>query len=212
MDLKKILSRTEPIAGIEIRETAIRLAILQRNQKKQNPQIIYLGEETLEPGVVANGKILKTVEFKKALASLKSKCPVKFEYAIVSISPENLYLKNLKFPGNIRGSMLAESVDLAIKFQLPFDPKDHYVDFQPSAEGAASEVMIVAIPKNIVNDCIAILTSVHIYPIAIETFPLSFSRSADFSGFGEKPVVVKFQNGSILSFYVLSEKRIAFER
>src|SRR5258708_6875421 len=98
MNVKSLLSGEQLIAGIEVSETSIKLALLQKDKKTKQTTVICLAQENLTEGIVASGLIIKQQEFIEALRKLKAQAPKAFQYAVLSIAPFQTYVKVFSFP------------------------------------------------------------------------------------------------------------------
>lgn len=186
MDLLKFLTREEPIAGLEISDSYIRLALLSvreekekgKKERKKITEIKFLKEKSLQEGVVIGGEVKNKTAFIKTLADFLKETKPAVKYAVVSILSSNIYSRIYSFPKSVTGDKLEDSMNLAIGFQLPVKPEDVYLDWE-KIDGEKNEIFLATIPKPIINDYLEALTAAGLRTVAVEFYPMSISRAID---------------------------------
>ncbi len=211
LSLSRIFTREEPIAGLEISESYLRLTLLEENEKTSEIKAAFFVEEPLADGVIKDGAVADPAKLVAALQNMIKKTPVKVRYAIVSIPGNKVYSRIFSFPKTIQGQKLEESMKLTVGFQLPVKPEDVYLDWEKlESKSEQSEIFLAAIPKPVANAYIDALTSAGLNPVAIEFHPLSFAR-----------VIAAPENGAVLvtapdttsaAIYAIKDKMLRFAR
>ncbi len=156
--ITRLFTREEPIAGLEINDTHLRLALLeatkekvvvaptppqdatqkQKSNRRPKPKketrtkmvVKALAEEQLSEEVVAEGAIKKKEEFASALKRLLKKTSAPVRYVILSIPANNVYTKVFSFPRAVRGQKLEATMQLTVGFQLPIKLENAYLDWE----------------------------------------------------------------------------------
>lgn len=211
MNLIKLFTREEPIAGLEISDTDIRLALLEFNKEKSADEIKFLAEEPLAEGVIAEGVLKKTDEFIKAVKKLISGSPVKIRYVIASLPADNIYAHVFSFPKTIVGEKLEETIKLTIGFQLPVKPENVYLDWEKIEENKEqNEIFLAAGPKQYINDYINAIGAANLRPIAVEFHPLSLARAIDLPP--EETILIKIVQRTSAGFFIIKNKILRFLR
>jgi len=120
----------EPIAGLEISDSFVRLVLLEKNDETQKPELRFSAEEPVAEGAIVDGRVKNPQALEKALKNLESKLRLPIINVIVSAPANFIYAKTLNFPYSIAGEKLDEAIDLAISFQLPLPRSELYVSWE----------------------------------------------------------------------------------
>jgi hypothetical protein len=177
----KLFTREEKIAGLEVRDDYLRMALLQPGKigDKPSTEIRFLGEEPLDEGVVIGGSIKDKDKFVKSVKKLVNRSPVKISFTMVSIPADGVYSKVSSFPKTIMGDKLKESMDLAMQFQLPDKPEETYASWEKIGPSDRNEVLVATILKKPINELVDALSSAGLRVVAVEFSALSICRSMD---------------------------------
>ncbi len=188
-DILKLFTREEPIAGLEISDSFLRMALLNLETRKvaeksadktqKEEKIIAvktLGEKTLKEGIIVNGEIKDMSELVSALKELLKEIKPRINYAVVSISSDNIYSRLYSFPKTLSGVKLEETMNLTVGFQLPVEPEKVYLDWEKIESKEKNEIFLAAIPKSIINAYMEALMAAGLRTVAIEFYPMSVSR------------------------------------
>lgn len=191
MNLINVFTREEPIAGLEISETYLRLAILGLKV-----------EEALTNGVS------KT----ESLKNLLKKSKTKVRYVIVSVPADNSYSRIFSFPKSLAGEKLEETMKLTVGFQLPVKLEDIYLDWEKveTKDKEKNEIFLAAMPKTTINDYINVLNAAELKPVAIELHPQSFLRVMDLEN--DKTVLVKMMSKTSVGIFIIKNRVLRFSR
>lgn len=212
MKFSHLLTREEPIAGLEIDERYVRLALFEPNKRDKNKsKIKILVEQPLVNGVVVNGNIEKPNELVKSLQILLKNTKATVRYCIVSIPTNNVYSRIFSFPQSVGQDKLEETMDLAIGFQLPFAPDKLYIDWEKTNEAGQNNVFLATIQKKNIDPYLEVLGKAKINPVAIEFRPLSISRVVQF-GKKEEPLLLYNQNSYSTEIFILQDGNVKFIR
>ena len=210
LDLARIFTREESVAGLEIRDDALRLFLLGADKKTLATKVAFFVEEPLGPGIIVDGTIKNPSAFGTALQNVVKKSPSRVRYVVASIPADRIYSKIFSFPKTIQGQKLEDSIKLTIGFQLPFKPDDAYLDWEKIESKDRSEIFLAAAPKPVINAYIETLNAAGLNPIDIEFHPLSFLRAAQFPVRG--PVFIESTAATSSSFYVVENGALRFSR
>lgn len=180
LNLFNLFTRKESIAGLEISDTHVRVALLGLAKKdKDKPYILAAAEEELPSGTVVRGSLQDKPALVKALHSVFKRAGISTHYVIVSIPTDSVFSKVFEFPKNIQGEKLEESMKLTIGFQLPVKPEEVHLDWEKleSTSQDLNDIYLAAIPNAVTNAYIDALKAAKLSPVAIETHPLSLLRT-----------------------------------
>lgn len=199
MDLLRILTREEPIAGLEISDEYLRLAFLSFNKKTAKNEIKFLTEEPLdESGLVA------------ALKKLIVKSPVKIKNLIVSIPANGIYSRLFSFPKTVSKIRIEEAMKLTVGFQLPAKPEDSYLDWEKLESQDKNEIILATVPKNIINAYLEAFSAANLNPIAVEFHSLSLARIIE--AVVDKPLLIKLSSKDSVGIFIIKNNTVQFSR
>lgn len=213
MDILKLFTREEPVAGLEISDSFIRLALLQTKKgDKKNPdltEIKFLSEEPLPENCISDGIIRDKKIFLKSLQNLIKKSGFGVKCVIISIPSNLVYSKIFSFPKSIQESKLKDTMDLAIGFQLPIKPEESYLDWEKVEDASVNEVFLAAAQKTTIDSYIETLNLAGLKTIAVEFHPLSILRIINT---GENPRLFKITSEKNTSIFIFRKKYLRFSR
>src|SRR3989344_5824203 len=106
--ITQVLVRDEPIAGLEISDSFVRLVLLEKikNKKKKGVddfevQVRLSAEEPVKKGAIIGGKIEDAPLLAQSLKKLQLKARLSRANVIISIPPNLVYTKILTFPYSV---------------------------------------------------------------------------------------------------------------
>lgn len=180
MNLFKFLTRNEPILGIEISDSDIRLAFLHVKKEKKGEsgiEVNTLIEASLPNDIIVNGKIKNKEVFLETLSGLLKKVKPKIKYAVVSIPSNDVYAKLFSFPKTIGEDKLKETMHTISEFQLPHESKNIYSDWEERKENENYLAFLAASSRQTIDEYLEIILSAGVSPIAIEMHQMSIVRA-----------------------------------
>jgi hypothetical protein len=215
MEILKILTGEESIAGLEINGEYLRLTLLSRkNDAKEKGKIkteIKLSiEEPLEAEIIAEGAVKNKPELIKSLQKLIAKSPEKIKNLIVSIPADNVYFRIFSFPKTVSETKIEEAMKLTIGFQLPAKPEDSYLDWEKLESPDQNEILLAVAPKNAVDAYLESLSSAGLNPVALEFHPLSLIRAVEFAD--NNPFLLKISSKDGIGIFIVKNKTLKFGR
>ncbi|MEK7212394.1 MAG: pilus assembly protein PilM [Patescibacteria group bacterium] len=210
MDWLRFITREESIAGLEVGETYLRLALLEVNSKTKKPELQRLRERPLQGGIMVNGEVADKPKFIRELSELLKNRAGRVNYAVVSIPANSIYSHIYSFPKTVSGEKLEESMKLTIGFQLPVPPEKMYLDWEKIETKGTNDIFLATIPKPIVDKYMDILKTAGLRTVAIEFAPASLSRVIDAPAEQATAAVIMSQSGTTVS--VLEGKILRFTR
>ncbi|MEA3293056.1 MAG: type IV pilus assembly protein PilM [Patescibacteria group bacterium] len=167
--------------GLDISDASLK--ILKLKKKGNYFDLDFFGEQSIEHGVIEEGKIKKEKILAKiirnALNKIKGK-KIKTKHVFVSLSEKKSFSKVIKMP-----LMEEEELKKAIFFEtenyIPFSIKNVYLDFQivpPIYKHIDHlDVLITAMPKKIIDPYLSCVKKADLLPIIIETNAQSMARA-----------------------------------
>lgn len=164
----------KPAFGLDISDYSIEMISLEGTIEK--PRLSALGREILEPGIVEDGKIIQ----KEKLAAVLKKVTeapkfgkIEKKKLIFALPESKSFIHVFEPPPDFKKEKTEELIRSEAVFNFPFPLADLYFDFKIINK----EALLVAVPKDIVNDYLEVFQNVEIKPIALEIESMSISRS-----------------------------------
>lgn len=203
MDLLKLFTRDEPIAGLEISDSFLRLALLSKEKTKKGEEILKI-KALIEKSLKKGDK----EEFIAVLNSLLKEISPRVKHAVVSISPASVYSRVYSFPKTLGGEKLEEAMKLTVGFQLPVKLEDVYLDWEKIKE-EEGKIFLALAPKRVINGYLEILKTAGLNAVAIEFFPMSASRVIDIK---ETVLTLLFEKAGITASIIDKNRVVRFIR
>lgn len=168
-----------PAFGLDVSDYSIEIISLEGSV--ENPRLLAVAREILEPGIVEDGQILKKEKLENSIQNLiknpkfgKIKHPLcgypKFIFAL----PESkCFISIFDLPENLKENEKLEHLKSRATQTFPFPLKDLYFDFKIDKR----EALLVAVLRKIVDDYLEIFKNCHLQPLALEIESLSLARA-----------------------------------
>lgn len=209
MNLYKLFSKKESIAGIEFTADAVRLALFDMNDRKERV-LSVLCEEKLSPDIIAEGMVKDQDKLGDALRALLAQSTIPVEYVVASIPPDQVYAKIFSFPKNLPKEKLEEAIALKVDFQMPQNKEAAYIDWEEVPSKEHGEFFVASISKAVVEEYSICLSRAGIKPIAIEFQPLSLLRTLDLPS--ERTAFIALTTRAHTAVFIVRDKILLFMR
>lgn len=207
MDLVRIFTKQEQVAGLSVSESKLRLVLLDHD-KKGNVVIKSMVEEDLPLGAIDDGAIKDTNKFSDAVESLKEKAPFKIKYIVLTIPHYQTYSRTFYFPKIITGEKLKETMNVTVGFSLPVKVEDVYLDWE-KLDTDRNELFLQTIPRTVADFYVKTLDTSGITVIALESNVLSIPRVIDLD---PQPTMIISREKERFSFVIIKNRVIKFVR
>lgn len=207
----KLIWPAGSIAGLEIKDAAVRIAKFENGELKKAAVL-------LEPGVIEGGRIVDKGRLIESLKRLRAqfegksaKVPV-----IVVVPSSNVYAQVFTTP-SFQGDQLEEAAKLNLTSISPLDLKLAYADWQQvgmqEREGK-SELLGAFASSSVIDEYVSILNESGFVPLVIEFPALAIARTI--KNFAsdidiEKPHVVLNVSSDGVDFMVLRKGNLYFD-
>jgi type IV pilus assembly protein PilM len=159
--------------GLNISDFSIELVSLSGSV--ENPKLLALGRKELPEGIVRDGKVLKKKELEILLKDLISKPnfgKIKTKKFVFSIPESKIFVYSFLIPDS-KEKNIFDLVKEKAKENFPYSLEELFLDFEVKEK----EVLIIACPKEIVDDYLAVFSDCKISPLVIESESLSLGRA-----------------------------------
>jgi type IV pilus assembly protein PilM len=200
----KFLTLKEEAFGLDINDLSLKIVKLKK--KRSGFVLTSFNEAKILPSIIEGGIIVDEVALAKIIKSacntVKGK-KLKTKYAIVSLPEEKSFSQVIQMP-----KMDEEELKLAVPLEaenyIPMLIDDVYLDFQvmppPKDYFNHIDVLIVAIPRKIVDSYVSCFKKAGIIPIILETESEAIARA----------LVKKESNSSLLILIDFGENNTDF--
>jgi len=151
--------------GLDLRDESIKFVELINT--KNGVRVGKHGERKIPPGIIEAGKIVNTTKIQEILISLREEFGMKS--VCVSIPEEQVYLFQVKLDKSGIVS-IRESIELSLEEHIPISAAEAIFDYEILSEDEqALEVQVVTIPKNVIENYLAVF---HNSKIVVQSFEL----------------------------------------
>ena len=184
----EFLSLKKETFGLDITDLSVKIIKLQKKGKLFS--LASYNKVDISPGIIEDG-IIKDEDslakvIKSACESVKGK-KLKTKYVVASLPEEKSFLQVIQMP-----KMTEEELRLAVPFQaenyIPLSIKDVYLDFQvipPAKENFEHlDVLIVAMPKKIIDSYMSCFKKAGLIPLVFEIESEAIARAMTMSSTG----------------------------
>lgn len=202
MNLLNVISKEEAIGGLEIVDDSFRFSLLK--EEKSGFKIELLVEEKI------SGKELTgdNTAFTAKLLKFAKKNHIK--YVIVSVPADNIFVKTYSFPAAMPEEKIRESMKLTIDLQLPRKKEEIYCDWMKIENGEDKKILLSYISRDYINQLINKIKKAGLKIVAIESHPLSLSRSIKQAK--DEAILVIERGIKATSFSVIKNNQLIFSQ
>ena len=198
--------------GIDISDFSLKIANLKKRKNSLN--LVSFGSSSIPPGIIEGGEVKDEKSLaeiiKKSLNQIKGE-KIKTKYVVASLPEEKSFLDVVQIP-----LMKEEEIESAVRFEIeshiPLKLEEVYFDFQKiqsiTDHKNYQEVLVTAVPKNIVEGYLGALKKAGFQPIALEVECLSVVRALIREEKISPPLLIIDFGGSRTTFLIFSGKSI----
>lgn len=165
--------------GLDISDHSIEIVLLRGSI--QDPKLLAMSRQILEPGIVENGKVVNKEGLKKALKSLISNPKfgkVKTKKFIFSLPESRSFIHVFEIPQGLKKEKEKEEINSRLFQTFLYPPEDLYFDFQiQDIKKDKKEILLVGASRIIVEDYLEVFKSCQFQPKILETESESMGRA-----------------------------------
>lgn len=185
----------EPEAfGLDISDFSLKFIKLKR--RKKDFELASFGEFPLKKGIIEKGEIKDTEalakSIKKGISKVKGE-KIKTPYVVCSLPEEKSFLQVIQMP-KLNPKDLKKAVYYEAENYIPLALNEVYLDSQiiPPVYNHLdhTDVLVVALPRKIVDSYVEVLKKAKLQPLALETESLAVSRALIKNEVTFSPVVI----------------------
>lgn len=175
--LRKIAGRREDAIGLDIGSGSVKMAdVVLRNGKPYLKRMALMEspERAVEEGAIAEEDLLADT-----LQKLAAKNGFAGGRVAAALGGRNLFIREVNFPRMTEKEM-REAIRWDLEKYVPFSPDNLYFDFWIVGSGATEmevRVLLVAVPKEVVDSLVRVVKKAGLKLIAIDIEPLAIQRT-----------------------------------
>lgn len=200
----KFLTLKEEAFGLDINDLSLKIAKLKRKSKKF--VLVSSNEQKIDPGIIEDGVIKDEAALVKIIKSACDKVIGKkldTKYIVASLPEEKSFSQVILMP-KMSSEELAVALPLEAENYIPMPMDNVYLDYQiisPLKDYFNHlEVLVVAMPKNIVNSYVSCFKKASLVPLILEPESEAVARA----------LVKKGTNSSLLILIDFGENNTNF--
>jgi len=162
------------IFGLDISDYSIEMVSLGGTIEK--PRLLAMSREILEAGTVENGKVLNKEKLEAVLKKIIKKPKfgkLRNKKFIFSIPESKAFIHSFELKDDLEKNKIEKEIEIQAINNFPFPTKDLYYDFKIKNK----EVFLIACPRDIIEDYLAVFRRIKILPIAAEIESISLARA-----------------------------------
>ena len=178
MNTQKLFYKDKPLFGLDIGANSIKVMQVSREGKKVNLNgygVIRFPEIVSENGVITDYESLAKAMLELFDKHINGKITTRRVAATIPAS--NAYSRVMSLPANLSHKELDEAVRFEAEQYIPIPVEDLYIDFSiGSIKDESREILVVAVPKKIIDSYMRFFELVGLEVCAIETTISAASR------------------------------------
>ena len=187
----KILGKKTNAFGLEIEDGSLKAFRLDK--KGDEYEILAFGKKDIKKGLIEEGVVINAKELALEVRDLMNSSegrPIKCRQVILSIPETKAFIRTIKIP-----KMSREEAEEAVKWEteanIPIAVDMVYLDWQVIRSGEnQEEVLVVAVPKSVVDAYCDAMSQAGISPIAVEVDIIATIRSLTTAENNREPILI----------------------
>jgi type IV pilus assembly protein PilM len=177
--------------GLEIEDSSLKAVWIEKKRNKY--KLVSCAKKIIPRGIVQSEQILnpqKLAQEITALLSIAQPKPIKIRNVVFSIPETKAFVRTIQIP-----KMTSDEAREAIKWEteanIPISVDKVYLDWQVIREiGGNEEILVAAVPKNIVDAYYEAAILAGLNPLAVEVDVVATIRSLVTQEDNEKPFLI----------------------
>lgn len=197
-----------PAFGLDISDYSVELISLTGFIEK--PRLSAMGRVILDPGVVENGKILDKKRLAESLRRLTEKPKfgrLKTKNLIFALPESKSFIHIADLPNNLKQKEEKKYIQFQISQTFPFSLEELYLDSRIRRRDGLSEVILVAVCKEIVDEYLEVFENLKLRPFCLTIESESLSRALIDT---KDPVLITDIGARTTNFSLFVEKELKF--
>ena len=175
-----LFARTRNLVGLDIGDSAVKLAELRDLGRGRGYQLTALASEPLSGEAIVDGAIMDSGLVIETIQRLFRNSRVRSKQVATSLSGHSVIIKRVSLPV-MNEQELAESIQWEAEQYIPFDIEDVAMDYQilegSSLSGDGNmDVLLVAVKKDKITDYSSVITQAGLQPVVVEVDAFSLQN------------------------------------
>ena len=169
--------RVDRVVGVDVSTSAVKVA--EMDWIKGRPLLTHIGLADLPQGTVENGYCRDIDALAGALRQAVNAAGTARREVVLGIGAPGLFTREVAYPAMSMGE-LAQAVKWDSERLVTLAPDSYYLDFAVTGrgpDGAELKVLVVASPREIVDDLVTAAKNAGLRPVAITAEPLAVYRT-----------------------------------
>lgn len=209
--------RTQPVIGLDIGSSAIKL--LQLKSSKKGYVLERFGIKPIDPELIVDGAVMDAGRVVDALKELVREQGVKTKDVVISVSGHSVIVKKISLP-SMTEDELEESIKWEAEQYIPFDVNDVNLDFHilPNAEvadgGDSMAVVLVAVKKDRLSEYTSLVMEAGLNPVVVDVdaFTLENLYGVGYGAAGSEVVALVNIGASVMNIHIVKGGHFSFTR
>lgn len=200
--------------GLDISDLSLKIVKLKK--RKGGLDLASFGEKEIKPGIIKEGGIIDQEELVRVINEIikgVKKGKLKTKYVIASLPEEKAFFQVIKMP-KVAPEDLKSAVIYEAENYIPMPIENVYLDFQDISpvkkQSEHLDILISAMPKDIVDPYFTVLKKVGLEPQALEVESLAISRAIIKDGFSKEPTLIIDFGATRTSFIIFVGRSLRF--
>ncbi|QIK36685.1 pilus assembly protein PilM [Caldichromatium japonicum] len=215
--------KNEPLLGIDISTTAIKLVELSRTATTPTPRyrVEHYAVESLPPGAISDKKIAQHEAVSEAIRRVVSRSRTKTKRAAVALPGAAVITKVIMLSAALSDAEMEEQIQYGADQHIPYPLEEVKLDFTVLGPAPGNtemmEVLLVASRSENVDDRASVLEIAGLTPVVVDVESYAIQNACsllpDVNDPQTRPVVGVVDIGaSATTLYVLHDDRIIYTR
>lgn len=172
MKQKKLsLSHGESVFGLDIGYSSLKVMEVDTSSKDKKPRVLGYGVASYPSDSINNGVIIKPEVLAKSMYDLFSSGlvgKIDSKKVACTVPTSRTFSRQMALPP-MDDKDLGQAVQLEAEQYIPLHPNELYIDYEVSSRtNQGVSLLMVAVPKNIVDSYMRLIESVKLEPLILE--------------------------------------------
>lgn len=164
--------------GLEIEDGSLKAIILAGTRR--GAKVVSCAARQLKKGIVQDGQVVNKQELANEIGGLLASAkprPIRSKFVVFSIPESKSFIRTIQIP-KMTKEEAAEAVKWEAEANIPVSADKVYLDWQAiGSKEKKEEVLVVAVPKEIVNGYYESMKLAKLFPLAAEVDIIATIRS-----------------------------------
>jgi type IV pilus assembly protein PilM len=202
--------KDEPLFGLDIGHASLKAMQIEKPAGKQ-PSVVGYGISSFASEAIANGEIIKPEVVAQAMHQLFEKSlhgQINSRRVACALPTSRTFSRPMKLPPMDRHELI-DAINLEAEQYIPIPRDSLYIDYEISKEDAQGiELLLVAVPKKIVDSYLNLLQLLELEPVAFEPSISGASRLLKITGEAGREASILIDIGAVTTDIAIFDKTL----